>query len=59
MVSSQAEFSAALQTLSDPDTHASLSAEARQTIKVTYGTWDDCANRYHALYDQLLRDNAT
>ena len=59
MVSSQAEFSAALQTVSDPDTHARLSAEARQTIKATYGTWDDCANRYHALYDQLLRDNDT
>ena len=59
MVSSQAEFSAALQTVSDPDTHARLSAEARQTIKATYGTWDDCANRYHALYDQLLRDNVT
>jgi len=59
MVSSQAEFSAALQTVSDPDTHASLSAEARQTIKATYGTWDDCANRYHALYDRLLRDNDT
>jgi glycosyltransferase involved in cell wall biosynthesis len=56
MVESQAEFSAALQAVSNPDTRATLSAAARQTIKATYGTWDDCANRYHALYGQLLRD---
>ncbi len=58
MVSSQVEFGAALKAVSDPDTRATLSAAARQTIKATYGTWDDCANRYHALYDHLLRDGA-
>jgi glycosyltransferase involved in cell wall biosynthesis len=59
MVDSQAEFGAALQAVSNPDTRTTLSTAARQTIRATYGTWDDCANRYHALYSQLLRDSDT
>jgi glycosyltransferase involved in cell wall biosynthesis len=57
LVSSEEEFAAAVQTLSDPDARDSLSNAARQSIKETYGTWDDCAGRYHALYDTLLRDS--
>ena len=59
MVEGQAEFGAALQAVSNPETRTTLSAAARQTIRATYGTWDDCANRYHALYSQLLRDSET
>ena len=59
MVSSQVEFVAALRSMSNPDTRATLSAAARQTIRETYGTWDDCADRYQALYSQLLQDNNT
>ena len=59
MISSQAEFASAVQAVSNPDTRAALSTAARQTIKATYGTWDDCANRYHALYSRLLRDSET
>lgn len=59
LVSSEEEFAAALQTVSDRDTRASLSIAARQAIKATYGTWDDCAGRYHALYSTLLRESST
>lgn len=57
LVSSEEEFAAALQTVSDPDTRATLSNAARQGIRATYGTWDDCAGRYHALYGKLLRES--
>jgi glycosyltransferase involved in cell wall biosynthesis len=59
MVANQDEFRAALQDVSDPGTRASLGAEGRQSIKETYGNWDDCANRYHRLYSHLLRENET
>lgn len=59
LVSSEEEFASALQTLSDPDARAAFSSAARRSIKETYGTWDDCARRYHALYDTLLRDSTT
>jgi len=59
LVNSEDEFAAALQTVSDRGTRASLSAAARQAAKATYGTWDDCAGRYHALYSTLLRESTT
>lgn len=59
IVGNQEEFGNALQMLSNHDTRAALGAAARRAIKKTYGTWDDCANRYHALYDRLLQEDAT
>jgi glycosyltransferase involved in cell wall biosynthesis len=59
LVDSRETFTAAVRALSDPDTRASSSAAARQAIKSTYGTWDDCAARYHALYDILSGDTET
>lgn len=59
LVGSEEEFAAALRALSDPDTCASLGDAARQAIKSNYGTWDDCAARYDALYDTLSRDTET
>lgn len=59
LVSNEEEFGAALDTLSDPGTRASFSADARQAISAEYGTWNDCIQRYHALYQTLLRTSAT
>jgi hypothetical protein len=59
LVGSEHEFADALRTVSDPDMRSSLSAAARQAIKSTYGTWNDCAARYHALYDTLSTDTET
>ena len=59
LVDSEDEFAAALRDVSNPDTRASLSTAARQAIKSTYGTWDDCATRYHALYDTLAGHTET
>jgi glycosyltransferase involved in cell wall biosynthesis len=58
MANTYAEFTAAIEALSDRDTRASLSVAARQSIKHTYGNWDDCADRYLALYNHLLREAA-
>lgn len=59
MVNTFEEFAAAVSSLSDRGTRDSLSVAARQAIKQTYGDWDDCANRYLALYDHLLQDTVT
>lgn len=59
LVGSEDEFATALRTVSHPDTRDSLGAAARKAIKATYGTWDDCAARYHALYDTLSRNTET
>lgn len=52
-------FRAALQNIADPAARASLGNAAREAIKSTYGTWDDCAKRYHALYRSLLKEDTT
>jgi len=59
LVASEDEFRAALQTLSESENRNSLAARARQSIKASYGTWDDCAGRYRALYQHLLQEDST
>lgn len=56
LVSSKEEFTAALEKLSDHDTRVAFSKLSRKTMKETYGTWEDCSSRYHALYDILLQE---
>lgn len=59
LVDSEEAFAAALRSVANPEMRESLSSDARQAIKSTYGTWDDCAARYHALYDTLSGDAET
>lgn len=59
LVDSEDGFRAAIRTVADPAARASLGSAARDAIKSTYGTWDDCAGRYHALYRSLLREDTT
>jgi glycosyltransferase involved in cell wall biosynthesis len=51
-------FHAALRTLSDPAVRQRFATAARAAVERTYGTWDDCAARYFAVYASLLRDGA-
>lgn len=59
LVDSAEGFQAAVRTVADPAIRASMSNSAREAIKSTYGTWDDCARRYHALYSNLLKEDTT
>lgn len=59
LVDSADGFRAALRNVADTATRVSLGDAAREAIKTTYGTWDDCAKRYHALYRSLLKEETT
>lgn len=48
------EYSAALTALEDPVTNARMASAAREWVLRDIGTWDDCANRYVAIYRELL-----
>ena len=54
IVDSKDEFTAAIRTLSDTDTRVTHGRAARESMKTSYGNWDDCAARYHALYSELV-----
>jgi glycosyltransferase involved in cell wall biosynthesis len=43
-----------LTWLEDPLHNVAIGQAARQQIKDTVGTWDDCADRYAAAYRDLL-----
>lgn len=53
LVDSRLEFEAALRDLESPVANQSLGLAAREWIKNTMGTWDDCAARYHAAYQAV------
>ena len=53
LVNSQEEFGAALQRLSDPEVHGAMSMQCREDARRLYGSWDDCADRYCELYEEL------
>jgi glycosyltransferase involved in cell wall biosynthesis len=44
---------AALAMLADATTNRALGARGRARMQATIGTWDDCAERYVAMYRQL------
>ena len=56
LVGDEAEFGAALSTLSNPYMREKIAASARSAVESTYGTWDDCAERYCSVYHELLKD---
>lgn len=58
LVSSEDEFRAAIHAVSDGSTRMSMATQARQSVRSAYGTWDDCAERYRALYAQLIQDQS-
>ncbi|MFT5445830.1 MAG: glycosyltransferase involved in cell wall biosynthesis [Gammaproteobacteria bacterium] len=56
LIENEADFCAAIKTLSDTRAQRALGATARNAISRLYGTWDDCAERYQALYSKLLEE---
>lgn len=54
LVNSRLEFEMALQYIESPIVNRDLGAAARNWIKKTAGTWDDCAARYHAAYQTVM-----
>jgi hypothetical protein len=51
---SRLEVEQGLNWLEQPRNNQQLGESARQWIKVSIGTWDDCANRYAQAYRDLL-----
>lgn len=46
-------YAMALEELEEPEVSAKFGRDARRRVKTDYGTWDDCAGRYAAIYDRL------
>ena len=46
----------ALSALEDPPTNQHRGEAARARVKRDIGTWDDCAQRYAAIYSRLAGD---
>lgn len=58
LVRSPATLAQALARLEVPQTNAAMGEAARQWARQAVGTWDDCAQRYQALYEQLVGGGA-
>ena len=54
LAASRSDLVEGLAWLEDPANNAATGQAARQWIKDTVGTWDDCANRYATAYRDLL-----
>lgn len=50
----QADFTQAIQALSDQEMNEKIAEQTRHWVKQTIGTWDDCAQRYLQAYRDLL-----
>lgn len=50
----QADFEAAINTLSDVEANERMGQAARDWVRQQVGTWDDCAQRYMQAYRDLL-----
>lgn len=47
-------YAHALAALEDRETNQRFGVESRRLARARMGTWDDCARRYLAIYDELL-----
>jgi glycosyltransferase involved in cell wall biosynthesis len=48
------EYASALDEIEQPGVNVSFGRAARQQVAAEYGTWDDCANRYMAIYKRVM-----
>jgi glycosyltransferase involved in cell wall biosynthesis len=53
LVDSREAFLTAMQRLEDPALGAQLGAAARETARIEFGTWADCAARFDQVYRSL------
>jgi glycosyltransferase involved in cell wall biosynthesis len=54
LAGTRSDLAEGLSWLEDPLHNVAIGQAARQRIKDTVGTWDDCAGRYAAAYRDLL-----
>lgn len=54
LVQERSQLEEALTVLEDMPANRRVGEEARRCIKETIGDWDDCADRYAALYQRLV-----
>jgi glycosyltransferase involved in cell wall biosynthesis len=54
LADSPASLESALTYLESIPNNIAMGASARMYVRAEFGTWDDCAQRYNALYRQLL-----
>lgn len=55
LVRDEEELAQALQALEQAPANIAMGTAAQLWARQTMGTWDDCAQRYRVLYDQLAR----
>jgi glycosyltransferase involved in cell wall biosynthesis len=53
-----AAYANALEVIEQPHTNAAFGEHARARCHEKFGTWRDCAKRYIAIYENLLRSDA-
>jgi glycosyltransferase involved in cell wall biosynthesis len=53
------QFARAVEELEQPDLNLALGIHARDRARSIAGTWDDCAERFEALYRQLLQESGS
>lgn len=53
LVSTHEEFRAALARISDRNTGMELALRTQAHAESTYGSWDDCAERFRRIYERL------
>jgi glycosyltransferase involved in cell wall biosynthesis len=56
LVTSQSDFSDALNFLQDPMQNMQMGETGRKFVREQIGTWEDCANRYLSLYTEVTRN---
>jgi glycosyltransferase involved in cell wall biosynthesis len=54
LCASPAELGEALVALDEGDRNVEVGKRARERMRETTGTWDDCASRYADIYDGLM-----
>ncbi len=57
IVEGEQDFLSACNILSNSDLNRQMGRDARNWIRTEIGTWDDCAGRYHHLYDSIRKSD--
>ena len=57
LCSTEADYASAINQLEDPENNRKAGIAARAWVAEEIGTWDDCAQRYVKLYQDLLVSN--
>src|SRR3546814_6287393 len=58
LCNSPGELAAALDRLEIADANTAFGEAGRRRMTAKIGTWDDCAHRYHCVYQRLLAERS-